>query len=571
MKRLFSGLLMALLFSGLFFLSFTNPAAASTGVVTLKLSSSQATVDGAVYDLPAAPVVKEGVTLVPLRFLVETLGMEVSWDSLTREVNISTQEGRVQLKPGSKTAVVKGEMQQLPCAPVISNGTTLVPLRFVAETFKYQVNYDAFNREIRLEPPLPPPPPPPPNRPPVARFEVEKTTVAQGETVIYRDESYDPDGDELVEVKWTGKQRAFFKPGEYTVTLQVRDSRGAWSEIASKTITVTREVVMDEITYNLHNPIPGEPLDLSGIEVLQLPVVDPATTMNREMLVVSNSPEIFTREGILYTDTIQGDTRLYYHHINGSTVSQRVYLLATNQGLETAAVTIKRQALAGPGDPMAAGRAATYRYLAADTGQVRTIYIKPGETRILMEDSRPIAPGLCVHGILDLNTDREVQLTILALEKGDPVTAYRNLPVLPPDGIHIRGTFPRANRFLSVHLYENKPARLIIADGDGDSFLYGRDGTTNLVGYNKGNYGVSYEITIESKYRMGVFFSPRGGPFAGAATWEGQPFYLPNRGVLNPPNQGALVGIIEPGQRKTLRFMPPAASYLPINLIFVPF
>lgn len=568
MKAIFQKILMSLPVLCLFAFPLQTPAYASASTIILKLSSNQAVVDGTVYPLPAAPVIKDGVTLVPLRFLVETLGMEVHWNSRSREITIKGQEGQIQLKPESKEAVVEGQIRQLHCAPTISGGTTLVPLRFVAETLKYQVSYDASTREIRV---AQPPPPPPPNRPPVARFEIEKTTVAQGETVIYRDESYDPDGDGLVEVKWTGKQRAFFKPGEYTVTLQVKDSRGAWSETASKTITVTEEVVMDEITYNLYHPIPGEPLDLSAVEVLKLPAVDPATTMSREMLMVSNSPEVFTREGILYADTLWGTARLYYHHINGSTVNQHVYLLATNQGLDTATVTIKKQAFAGPGDPMAAGRAATYRYLAAGTEQARTIYIKPGETRILNEEKKPIAPGLCVHGILDLHTDREVLFSVVAMENGDPITAYSNLSTLPPDGKHIRGTFPQANRFLSVHLYENKPARLIIADGGGDSFLYGRDGATNLLGYNKGNYGVSYEITIESKHRMGVFFSPRGGPFAGAATWDGQPFYLPNRGVLNPPGQGALVGIIEAGQQKTLRFMPPAASYLPINLIFIPF
>ncbi len=546
----------------------STPAAASTSTIVLKLSSKQAIVNGAVYPLPAAPVIKDGVTLVPLRFLVEALGMEVHWDNQSREITIKGQEREIRLKPESKEAMVEGQLQSLPCAPTISEGTTLIPLRFVAETLKCQVSYLASSREVSI---TLPPPPPPPNRPPVARFEIEKTTVAQGETVIYRDESYDPDGDNLVEAKWNGNRRAFFKPGEYTVTLQVKDSRGAWSQVASKTITVTEEVLMDEITYNLHHPIPGEPLDLSALEMLQLPAVEPATTMSREMLMVSNSPEVVTREGILYADTLHGTARLYYHHINGSTVKQHVYLLATNQGLDTATVTIRKKATAGPGDPMAAGRAATYRYLATGAEQARTIYLAPGESKILNEGHKPIAPGLCVHGIFDIHTDREVLFSVVATENGDPITAYSDLSTLPPDGKHIRGTFPQANRFLPVHLYENKPARLVIADGGGDSFLYGRDGATNLLGYNKGNYGVSYEITIESKHRMGVFFSPRGGPFAGAATWDGQPFYLPNRGVLNPPNQGALLGIIEPGQQKTLRFMPPAASYLPINLVFIPF
>ncbi|MCL2337858.1 MAG: copper amine oxidase, partial [Firmicutes bacterium] len=88
---------------------------------------------------------------------------------------------------------------------------------------------------------------------------------------------------------------------------------------------------------------------------------------------------------------------------------------------------------------------------------------------------------------------------------------------------------------------------------------------------NFGNYGVIYKITVTSKKRVGVIFSPRGGVFAGAGKWDSQAFYLPNQGILKPQTEFALIGILEPNKQKTLEFIPPAGSYLPINIIFYPF
>lgn len=67
-----------------------------------------------------------------------------------------TIEGRVEdmevkLKINSKTAYVNGEEKQLLRAPEEKDGTTLVPIRFIAETFGYTVNYNSKTREITIK------------------------------------------------------------------------------------------------------------------------------------------------------------------------------------------------------------------------------------------------------------------------------------------------------------------------------------------------------------------------------------------------------------------------------------
>lgn len=563
MQRYLMGFVLSAL---LLFFSPLAAAASGAGAVVLKINSPRVQVDGVFHDLPAAPRVIDGSTVVPLRFLVEVFGARAGWESETKEITVQNGNTVIRLRPGRGTAYIDGNEKAVGAAPVVEKGTTLVPLRFLVENLNYKVKFLPELKEIHIKRL---PPPPPPNQKPVAEFSVQKSTVARGETVIYRDTSYDPDGDELVERKWTGKERAFFAPGEYEVSLQVKDSHGAWSEPYTKVIKVTGEVRMNSFEYNLNYPIPGEPLDITNIPVLELKEVDPAVTMNRKKVMISNSPEIVREDGILYSDVLEGEHRLYYHHINGSKETKNIYLLAVNQGKEPVKLTVQKYGTAGPASPMAVGRAAAYRYLDFTPFESRFLELQPGEKAILNKGMSNIAPpGKAVHGIFDINAREELLFAVVAVESKDSLAGYEELPVLPRDDSHIRGTFSRGNRFLSVYLQDDEPARLVVADGEDDSFLYGKD--VWLVRKNKGNYGLTYRIKIKSKYRVGVLFSARGGVFAGAGAWGGEAFYLPNQGVLKP-KEGCMIGVVEPGKEKVLEFIPPAGSYLPVNLIFIPF
>jgi len=538
--------------------------------IKLSIGQSAAQVDGAPYTLEAAPRVSEGVTLVPLRFIVESFGANVAWNNNVGEITVKFGDQLISLQPGSNKAYINSLKEHvLPSPPVVEKGVTLVPLRFLAENMNYRVQYIKAADGILIEQL------PPPNQPPVAEFKMPKDTVAQGETLIYEDVSHDPDGDELVERKWQGKENAFFEPGEYTVSLTVKDSRGSWSEPSTKVITVTEEVKQDKLTYTLHNPIPGELLDISNIPVLSLNRVDPAVNMNREKIIISNSPETIREDGILYSDVSSGDNRIYYHHLNGTKETKTIYLLAVNQSDKPVKLTLKKWGAAGPSDPMAVGRVAAYRYLDFTPGQARFLELQPGEVTVLNQGiNNLITPGQTAHGIFDVNAKDELLFVVAVAGDLDSKEDLLNLPVLSRDGNHVRGTFDLAKRNISVLLTDNEPARLVVADGKDDLFLRGKDNNTGKLGLvtkDMGNYGLVYSIRIKSAHRMGVILNPRGGVLAGAGNWDGKAFYIPNRGILKPQTEGALIGTIEPGKEKVFTFIPPAGSYLPVNLIFIPY
>ncbi|MFD0675653.1 MULTISPECIES: copper amine oxidase N-terminal domain-containing protein [unclassified Paenibacillus] len=91
----------------------------------------------------APPVIVDGTTLVPFRALFEALGFRVKWiDSDGIKQAIGTMDGlTIQLTINSKAAKVNDVAVPLEVPAQILNGKTMVPLRFVSENSGYDVSF----------------------------------------------------------------------------------------------------------------------------------------------------------------------------------------------------------------------------------------------------------------------------------------------------------------------------------------------------------------------------------------------------------------------------------------------
>lgn len=93
-----------------------------------------------VFDTP--PVIKDGRTLVPVRAIVMALGADVKWDAENKEITIVKGETVIILQLDSKTALINGEEYELDVPAKSVNARTVLPLRFISEALKTQVNFD---------------------------------------------------------------------------------------------------------------------------------------------------------------------------------------------------------------------------------------------------------------------------------------------------------------------------------------------------------------------------------------------------------------------------------------------
>ncbi|WP_167577465.1 stalk domain-containing protein [Ammoniphilus sp. YIM 78166] len=95
-----------------------------------------------------APFIAEGTTMVPVRFIAEALGAQVDWDSQTHTVSLSKQDININLTINQKEAVVNGQSKRFTHDPVIRNNRTYVPLRFISEELRKDVEWEPNQRMI---------------------------------------------------------------------------------------------------------------------------------------------------------------------------------------------------------------------------------------------------------------------------------------------------------------------------------------------------------------------------------------------------------------------------------------
>jgi len=82
-----------------------------------------------------------GVAMIPLRGVMEELGATVDYNSKTQEITMKDKGKTVVLKVGSDNAVVDGSTVKMPRKVYVKNGYTMLPLRFVAENLDHAVEY----------------------------------------------------------------------------------------------------------------------------------------------------------------------------------------------------------------------------------------------------------------------------------------------------------------------------------------------------------------------------------------------------------------------------------------------
>ncbi len=110
-------------------------------------------VNGVKKVMDVAPYIKGDRTYVPVRYLAYVLGLtedDIVWDESNQKVTFTKGDNTVELVIGSTTITVNGEEQVMDVAPEISNDRTMLPARFVAEGFGFNVGWDAANRIVLI-------------------------------------------------------------------------------------------------------------------------------------------------------------------------------------------------------------------------------------------------------------------------------------------------------------------------------------------------------------------------------------------------------------------------------------
>ena len=105
-----------------------------------------------------SPYIKQGRTFVPIREITENLGADVKWNNRDKSIKISLNGDVIDMKINSPNVRVNGKKisldnAQAPQLAIYSSPRketkTMVPLRFISETFGYDVDWN--NDKVRAE------------------------------------------------------------------------------------------------------------------------------------------------------------------------------------------------------------------------------------------------------------------------------------------------------------------------------------------------------------------------------------------------------------------------------------
>lgn len=107
-------------------------------------------VDGKVADCDVPPIIENGRTLVPVRALFESLDAKVGWDAKTKKITIIYKETEILLFADSVVAIVDNLYKELDVSAKIVDSRTMIPVRFVSETLKFDVEWDEKTRTVTV-------------------------------------------------------------------------------------------------------------------------------------------------------------------------------------------------------------------------------------------------------------------------------------------------------------------------------------------------------------------------------------------------------------------------------------
>jgi PKD repeat protein len=559
----------------------------SNGAVALRFTTGKIpySLNGAVQSNGiGAPYVLKGTLMIPLRTIAANFGLtltpfpkekkiELTWDSMpVAKFEITT------LNPyAEQTEVFYTDLSYHPRGLKIIDERWENNFTVFEQAGIYEVSHwvqdeagvwsDAYTVIVTAKPP---------NQPPVAAFHTEKESYKMGEFINYVDDSTD-DENAITGRYWKNNSRGFFVPGPQTITLEVIDANGVVDEI-SKTITIENETLYTKEEFNLLYTEVGEKFEISGPDVLKLPVMSYLINPQPQTLIRANSPETIVDEGIYYEDVVTGNVRFLVHNYNGRSSAVKVYIIATNENNGVATVKIGATGIGGPNSCVSCvGRAAVGRYLESLLHpQSSYVQIPAGQSRILVPEfsNKAVAAGDAYSMFTDVVMDKKLKVQVVIVNSARNVFSYLPyLRILPKNDVHIRGTFENANRFMIVNqTIGDVKSRMILADNIVDTRLPGIDMTTNTPVLNAGNYGTLYTVKLNNvQPHTAIVVNPRGGHYGGAFSVNGRVVYTTTNGILSNPNE---VGVIyktgDSVESVNIVFTPAAGMMLPINLLFMP-
>ncbi|MGM1049336.1 MAG: copper amine oxidase N-terminal domain-containing protein [Bacillota bacterium] len=107
-------------------------------------------IDGVRLTTSQAPVMIQGRVMLPMRAIFEALDAKVKWNQKTQTVTAVRDNTKIVLKINSKTATINNKSVRLDVPAKNLKGATMVPVRFVSESLGEKVGWNSKTKTVSI-------------------------------------------------------------------------------------------------------------------------------------------------------------------------------------------------------------------------------------------------------------------------------------------------------------------------------------------------------------------------------------------------------------------------------------
>ena len=118
--------------------------------LSMRIGSKVALIGDKAYALSTAPVLLDGTTMIPVRDVVELLGGTVTWNAENQRINMTRKFRTITMTINSRIGFVDGTPTSLVHAPVLLDGSTVVPLRSVTDGWNFSLKWQNTEQNIYI-------------------------------------------------------------------------------------------------------------------------------------------------------------------------------------------------------------------------------------------------------------------------------------------------------------------------------------------------------------------------------------------------------------------------------------
>lgn len=131
--------------------SLSSEAGLPKGTASMSIGAKSMLVNGTKRAIDVAPIVKDGSTYVPIKYVLDAFGGNAIWDQNTKKIMVLRGAKALDLTVNKKEFLLNGKRQSADVAPLILNGRTLVPLRLVTEQLGLTVKWEQNTKTVTIE------------------------------------------------------------------------------------------------------------------------------------------------------------------------------------------------------------------------------------------------------------------------------------------------------------------------------------------------------------------------------------------------------------------------------------